>query len=120
MSYNEIIITKAIKEANENLAFKEKLLTDPKIALASLNCGELSIGNRTIIFRDQSHPSFNGNYILQTDSNIIITIPDNIDVSDIELSDAELELVAGGIDPVHVWCDLVAGVKEFFGITDEN
>ncbi|UZO82189.1 NHLP leader peptide family RiPP precursor [Aquimarina sp. ERC-38] len=77
-----------INEAWENESFKEELLVNPIQAIETLTGKKLNIPEgKTLVVRDQ------------TDENAVyINIPAAVDTANVELSEEQLEAVAGGIE----------------------
>lgn len=91
---NELLITKAWESEN----FKSALINDPKTAIEQAIGAELAIPEGSqIIVEDQTDPNV-----------IYINIPRQVDIDDVELTDEQLENVAGGVDPLTVIGGIVA------------
>lgn len=75
-----------IEKASADSAFKSKLINNPKAAIEALKGGSLNIpAGKRIVVTDQS------------DTNkVYINVPASTKVEDMQLSDEQLELVAGG------------------------
>jgi hypothetical protein len=80
----EKTVDKIIKKCWEDASFKQELFENPVKAIERLTGGTFQLGGKKIVAVDQSDPS-----------TIYINIPYNPE--DMVLSDAELEVVAGGI-----------------------
>ena len=97
VSKNEEIILLAIEKAWSDESFKRELINDPRAALASVSDSAFELKESTNLkFVDV--PSFKDDdeLISETDDTLIVRIPPQMDLRDIELSEAELELVTGG------------------------
>lgn len=89
------------QKAWESPEFKNLLLNDPKTAIAQATGKDLSSLDRQIIVTDQSDPSA-----------IYINIPAQPNVDEMELTEEQLEQVAGGATPAAY----VAGVAIGIGV----
>lgn len=77
------------QKAWESASFKEQLIKNPVAAIEQVTGKDLSDLNRRIVVEDQ------------TDSSVIyINIPAKIDFNELELTEEQLEMIAGGITPV--------------------
>jgi len=96
---NEEIILSAIERAWEDQSFKNELINDPRKALASVSNSSFDLNNETgIKFIDAPSFSEDDEMISKTNSELVVKIPPRMDLSDIELSEEELELVSGGFN----------------------
>jgi len=79
-------LTKAIAEAWDNEAFKNEFIASPKKAIESLTGKTLNIKEGiNLVVTDQSAPS-----------TVYINLPNKPDVENMELSEEQLEAIAGG------------------------
>ncbi len=116
VSKNEEIILLAIEKAWSDESFKRELINDPRAALASVSDSAFELKESTNLkFVDV--PSFKDDdeLISETDDTLIVRIPPQMDLRDIELSEAELELVTGGdghlLAAYYIWKARRAGIK---------
>lgn len=79
------------QKAWESPEFKNLLLNDPKAAIEQATGRDLSSLDRKIIVTDQTDPSA-----------IYINIPAQPTIDEMELTEEQLELVAGGGTPFYV------------------
>lgn len=76
-----------VTKAWEDATFKEELIKNPKAAIKNLKGEELILPDHTqIVVEDQTE-----------ETNIYLNIPRKVNLNDFELTDEELEIVAGGI-----------------------
>ena len=97
--YGAELMNTLAQKAWENSAFKEQLIKNPSVAIQEVTGKTFTMPeNKKLVFEDQ------------TDSSIIyLNIPSKPDYSEIELTDEQLEIVAGGeIMCVGAW--VVVGV----------
>ena len=80
----EKTVDKIIKKCWEDASFKQELFANPVKAVEKLTGGTFQLGGKKIVAVDQTDPSI-----------IYINVPYNPE--DMVLSDAELEVVAGGV-----------------------
>jgi hypothetical protein len=78
-------LQQVINEAWENEAFKAELMADPVEAFEKLTGEKLELQGKELIVRDQTD-----------ESTIFINIPAEQSLENLELSEEELEAVAGG------------------------
>jgi hypothetical protein len=92
-------MNKLIQETHKNVDFKNKLIANPHLALSGFTENELShLKEKKIIVEDQSNSDF-----------VYINIPAKPDLDNLELTDEQLEAVAGGeVMAVSWW--VVVGV----------
>ncbi len=86
------VLSKVIDKAWDNPSFKQELIKNPLEAIESATGERLNIpsGKKLVV-------------IDQTNTEIIyLTIPPEPNLDDMELTDEQLELVAGGSDPLEV------------------
>lgn len=75
-----------VEKATEDNSFKQSLISNPVSAIEDFKGGSLDLsGGLEIVAMDQSDPDV-----------IYINIPSPVAVSDMELTDQQLELVSGG------------------------
>ncbi|WP_299674860.1 NHLP leader peptide family RiPP precursor [uncultured Dokdonia sp.] len=80
------IVEKLIQKAWEDASFKEQLVNNPKATIENLIGQKTSFGeNKTLVVEDQTDSS-----------KIYLNIPAKVNLNDLELSEDQLELVAGG------------------------
>lgn len=94
----ELVKTLAQK-AWESSAFKEQLMKNPASTIESVT-GYKMPSDIKIVIEDQTD-----------DSNVYFNIPRKIDVNEIELTDEQLEMVAGG-------SDFLVGAVVFLAVVD--
>ncbi len=82
-----------ITKSWEDESFKEKLIADPKEEIEKITGKSLS-GDKKIFAVDQSNPD-----------HVYINIPAKPDLEDVELTENQLEAVAGGSDPWYYYLD---------------
>lgn len=83
--YNELI-----QEAWRNATFKEQLISNPEAAISEFTGKEFSLPDgKEIVVKDQT-----------SEDIIYVNIPAEPNLGDLELSDEELESVAGGTDVI--------------------
>lgn len=94
------LIRTLAQKAWESSAFKEQLIKDPVVAIAQVTGKNLTIpDNKRIVVEDQ------------TDESVIyLNIPAKVDLDELELTEEQLELVAGGIIPILVGFAVGTGV----------
>lgn len=97
----ELLKTLAQK-AWESATFKEELIKNPIAIIEQVTGKDLTnFADRRIVVEDQ------------TDESIIyLNIPAKVDISELELTEEELEMIAGGLTPVAY----VAGVAIGIGV----
>jgi hypothetical protein len=90
------------QKAWESAAFKDQLINNPTATIEQVTGKSLKdLGDKRIVVEDQ------------TDESVIyINIPAKMDIDNLELTEEELELIAGGLTPVVY----VAGAAIGFGI----
>lgn len=87
LNQQQELFQKVINEAWENETFKKELLENPVAAIEKLTGKTLQIPEgKKFVVRDQTD-----------NSKVYINIPANKKVEDAELSEEQLELVAGGV-----------------------
>lgn len=82
------VLQQVINEAWENEDFKAELMANPVAAIEKLIGEKLDLKGKELIVRDQTD-----------ESTIYINIPAEQNLEDVELNDAQLETVAGGVNP---------------------
>lgn len=99
----EEMYAKVIQKAWEDPNFKARLVADPIAALQAFTGKSFHIpAGKRLVVRDQTD-----------DSTIYINIPPYRSTDEVELTDAQLEAVAGGTGPV-------VDIKDLFGPTIYN
>ena len=89
-----------VQKAWDDAGFKNELLADPAAAIEKMTGKKLNLPEgKTLVVRDQTD-----------DSQIFINIPAQPNLDDVELNDDQLEVVAGGVDPLTTWA-FNTGVK---------
>ncbi|KAB8155114.1 class IIb bacteriocin, lactobin A/cerein 7B family [Kordia sp. TARA_039_SRF] len=82
-----------IAKAWESPEFKQQLISNPNAAIEQVTGKKLNLDNsQRIVVEDQTDPN-----------TIYLNIPRQVDVSELELSDEQLEMVAGGVAPIVVY-----------------
>jgi len=112
MNSNQMIIYKALSKAITDNKFKNELLSDYKSALSRISSHELHYPDiNNIRFVDSNSNFFSDDIIKIQKGILIISIPCSRDISDIELSDSEMEVVSGGliIAPLKWLVDKITG-----------
>lgn len=99
----EEMFAKVIQKAWEDSNFKARLVADPAATLQAFIGKSFQVPpGKKLVVRDQTD-----------DSTIYINIPPNQSTGEMELTDAQLEAVAGGTGPV-------VNIKDLFGPTIYN
>lgn len=89
------LLTSVVSEAQDNDAFRTQLVNDPQAAIESLTGRPMNIpAGKKLIVRDQTD-----------EATIYLNIPKNMNTEDLELTEEQLETVAGGgmIKDATVW-----------------
>jgi len=82
------LMQRIINEAWENGTFKQQLVDNPVAAIEKLTGGKLNLPEgKELVVRDQTD-----------DKTIFINIPSNPNMEDVELSEEQLEIIAGGTE----------------------
>lgn len=103
MKNNETILAAAIEKSISDSSFKSQLMNNYESAIASLGHGELEFSNnKSILFVDKSSSHYSDDLISESSQNVIISIPENITVDNLELSDKDMEAISGGINPLYM------------------
>ena len=93
------ILNTIIRKSWEDEAFKQKLISDPRAIIAIETGNPLDAESKTqFIVEDQTNTDF-----------VYLNIPRKIDLNELELTDEQLEMVAGG-DFVIVPGAVIAGI----------
>lgn len=83
----EEFLSSLLTKAMEDNSFKRELISNPTSAIESFKGQKLSIPDgKSIVVVDQSDPNV-----------VFINIPRDAELSDMELTDEQLEMVAGGL-----------------------
>jgi hypothetical protein len=91
----EEVLRLIISKAWEDIDFRKSLLTDPIIAIENLTGAKIIIPEgKTLVVNDQTDKS-----------RVYMNIPSEPNIEDIELTEEQLEIIAGGGQTV--WTDLV-------------
>lgn len=94
---DQTMLAKVVQKAVEDVAFKKALIADPLSTIESFLEHKLIIPEgQKLVVKDQSD-----------DSTIYLNIPRIPDFDDLNLTEEQLEMVAGGSTPA---CLVVAGV----------
>lgn len=81
-----------VQKAWESATFKEQLIKNPVATIEQVTGKELTLRNdKKIVVEDQS-----------SDSVIYFNIPAKVNIDELELTEEQLELVAGGISPAVI------------------
>lgn len=91
------ILQKVISEAWANPSFKQALLDDPQAAIKRLTGEDIELpeGKRLQVF-DQSDPDI-----------VCLNIPPQPSLENLELTDEQLEMIAGGVIPIDIIWDSI-------------
>ncbi|PJJ08109.1 putative ribosomally synthesized peptide [Flavobacterium sp. 1] len=85
-----LIISKAWEDAN----FRKSLIADPMKAIENLTGAKIVLPEgKTLVINDQTDKS-----------KVFVNIPSEPNIEDVELTESQLEIIAGG---QTVWSDLV-------------
>ena len=97
-----------ISKAWEDNTFKQELIASPETAIEKATGKSLNLKeNHSIVVEDQTNPDI-----------IYINIPRKFEVDELELTEEQLELVAGGVAPIIIYGAIflggmaVAAIKE--------
>lgn len=99
------LLKTVVNKAWESETFKLQLINDPETAIESLTGKTMTIpAGKRLVVRDQTN-----------DSKIYLNIPKKLDTEDLELTEEQLEAVAGGgpikdgvvwlVDEIQSWFD---------------
>lgn len=92
------LYAEVVQKAWENAEFKKELIANPVKAIEELTGIKMNIPQgQTLVVADQTD-----------ESTVYLNIPRKIDVSELELTDEQLEMVAGGTD-VLFWGGVTIG-----------
>ena len=84
------LYSELVQQAWKSTSFKEQLIKDPIAAISEYTGRDFVVPEgKQIVVRDQTN-----------ESTIYINIPAQLNLDDLELSDEELETVAGGTDVI--------------------
>ncbi|MFY7672170.1 NHLP leader peptide family RiPP precursor [Tenacibaculum sp. MEBiC06402] len=98
------LLSAVVSKAWESETFKAQLIENPAAAIESLTGKSMTIpAGKKLVVRDQTK-----------DSTIYLNIPKKIDMEDLELSDEQLEAVAGGGAIKDAVVDLVDAIQEWW------
>lgn len=93
------LVKTLVEKAWESASFKERLMRNPEATIAEVTGKHLTNTDKKIVVVDQ------------TDESVVyINIPAKVDVSELELTEEQLEQVAGGILPYIVGAAIGYGV----------
>ncbi|MEO1012686.1 MAG: NHLP leader peptide family RiPP precursor [Bacteroidota bacterium] len=93
LTQEQKLLQQVINEAWENKTFKKELLADPVAAIEQLTGQQLELPEgKELVVRDQTH-----------ENTIYINIPAEPHLEEMELNEAQLEAVAGGMDLMHIY-----------------
>jgi hypothetical protein len=91
----EEVLRLVISKAWEDINFRKSLVSDPITAIENLTGAKIVLPEgKTLVINDQTDKS-----------KVYVNIPSEPDIEDIELSESQLEIIAGGGQTV--WTDLV-------------
>ncbi|WP_121323112.1 NHLP leader peptide family RiPP precursor [Flavobacterium marginilacus] len=91
----EEVLRLIISKAWEDIEFRKKLISDPIIAIENLTGAKIILPEgKTLVVNDQTDKS-----------KVYMNIPSEPDIEDIELTEDQLEIIAGGGQTV--WTDLL-------------
>jgi hypothetical protein len=79
------IYQQVVARAWEDDAFKDELIKNPVSAIENLTGERLNLEGKTIVVRDQTHESIS-----------YINIPTQPNIDNLQLTEEELEVIAGG------------------------
>ncbi len=96
------LVTRIINESKRDVRFKERLIETPYQTIKKVFGDYHQLRDRKIVVEDQSDSKY-----------IYINIPPKIDIDDLELSDDELEKVAGGVFTTPVCVALAAAAVAY-------
>jgi hypothetical protein len=91
----EEVLRLIISKAWEDINFRKSLIDNPITAIESLTGAKIVLPEgKTLVFNDQTDKS-----------KVYVNIPSEPDIEDIELTEEQLEIIAGGGQTV--WTELV-------------
>ncbi len=86
------MMQQVISKAWQDDDFKKALVADPITSIEKLTGEKIALPKgKTLAAYDQSNPDV-----------VYLNIPPQVDLDDVELTDSELELVAGGVYPIGI------------------
>lgn len=92
LSKEQKVIQQVVSKAWNDPVFKKELIAAPAATIEKLTGEKITLPKgKTLAVYDQSNPDV-----------ICLNIPPQPDFDDVELTDAELELVAGGVVPYKI------------------
>lgn len=98
------LLESVVAKAQESETFRLQLINDPEAAIESFTGKPMTIpAGKRLVVRDQT-----------SESTIFLNIPKNLSVDDLELTEEQLEAVAGGgmIKDATVW--VVDSIQEWW------
>ena len=91
-------------KAQESETFRLQLMNDPETAIENFTGKSMTIpAGKRLVVRDQTN-----------ESTIFLNIPKNLSVDDLELTEEQLEAVAGGGPIKEAVVDLVDAIQEWW------
>ena len=105
---DEEVLQLIISKAWEDVNFRKSLIADPITAIENLTGAKIILPEgKTLVFNDQTDRS-----------KVYVNIPCKPDIDDIELSEEQLEIIAGGEQTI--WTDLLNSlfptIKEYIKV----
>ncbi len=87
------LLQQIITKAWEDEAFKQDLISSPESAIEKATGKNINLkDNDSIVVEDQTNPDI-----------IYLNIPRKVEIDELELTEEQLELVAGGLAPIVVY-----------------